>query len=198
MTSRKINKITINKLNNGDEDAFSEIFNLYAKRLHRFAYEYVVDVDECDDIIQNCFIKLWEARESIVSDDHLEGFLVTTTRNFALSHLRKLQVRSSYVQQSRSKVTENEINLMALEDLDVESVTFKEMRTIVDNSIASLPEECKQVFLLSRQDELTYKEISSKVGVSVRTVERRISQALMLLRRDLKEFTPILFFLFPM
>ncbi|MGL4411193.1 MAG: RNA polymerase sigma-70 factor [Bacteroidales bacterium] len=198
MVSRKINELTINRLKLGDEAAFSEVFNIYARRLQRFAYEYIVDIDESDDIVQNCFIKLWEVRETIESESHLEGFLVTTARNFALSHLRKVQVRCNYAQMSKSKALEQEINLMALEDLEVDSLTFKEMQSIVDSSIAALPEECKQVFLLSRQDELTYKEISTKVGVSVRTVERRISQALMLLRRDLKEYTPILLFLFPM
>lgn len=184
----------IEKLKQGDKDAFSYIYEKYSAKLRFFANEYLLDSNDSMDIVQNVYIQLIENIKDLDEKTNLEAYLITSTRNASISYLRKLKIRQNYFD-NQIKKDERDFNLMALESFEFSELTFAEMREIVTESIAQLPPKCREVFLLSRQDQLKYDEIADKLDVSKRTVERRMTEALSILRVKLKDYYPLLMFM---
>ncbi|MGL5636987.1 MAG: RNA polymerase sigma-70 factor [Bacteroidales bacterium] len=175
------------RLKEGNETAFTEVYNRYSRRLHYFANEYLQNSDESMDIVQNVFIQLYESAPGLDADSNLEAFLITSTKNACISQLRKNKVRQQYFQSTVQNM-ELELNLKALEAFEYSDVTFNEVRESVKTAIEELPPKCKEVFLMSRQKQMKYQEIAEVLDVSKRTVERRMTEALGLLKSKLKEF----------
>lgn len=180
------------RLKEGNKTAFTEVYNKYSRRLHYFANEYLQNSDESMDIVQNVFIQLYESVPGLDADSNLEAFLITSTKNACISQLRKNKVRQQYFQTTVQNM-ELELNLKALEAFEYSDVTFNEVRDSVKVAIEELPPKCKEVFLLSRQKQLKYQEIAQELDVSTRTVERRMTEALSLLKSKLKEFFILLY-----
>lgn len=180
------------RLKEGNKTAFTEVYNKYSRRLHYFANEYLQNSDESMDIVQNVFIQLYESVPGLDADSNLEAFLITSTKNACISQLRKNKVRQQYFQSTVQNM-ELELNLKALEAFEYSDVTFNEVRDSVKVAIEELPPKCKEVFLLSRQKQLKYQEIAQELDVSTRTVERRMTEALSLLKSKLKEFFILLY-----
>ncbi|MGL4780348.1 MAG: RNA polymerase sigma-70 factor [Bacteroidales bacterium] len=175
------------RLKEGNKAAFTEVYNKYSRRLHYFANEYLQNSDESMDIVQNVFIQLYESAPGLDADSNLEAFLITSTKNACISQLRKNKVRQQYFQSTVQNM-ELELNLKALEAFEYSDVTFNEVRDSVRVAIEELPPKCKEVFLMSRQKQMKYQEIAQELDVSKRTVERRMTEALSLLKSKLKEF----------
>ncbi|MGL5788101.1 MAG: RNA polymerase sigma-70 factor [Bacteroidales bacterium] len=184
----------IEKLKQGDKEAFEFIYHKYSLKLRYFANEYLLDMNDSMDIVQNVYIQLIENIKDIDEGTNLEAYLITSTRNASISYLRKLKIRQNYFELKQKK-DEREINLQALESFEFTELTFSEMRERVNESIAQLPSKCREVFLLSRKDQLKYSEIADKLDISKRTVERRMTEALSILRVKLKDYYPLLIFM---
>lgn len=182
------------QIRTGDERAFHELFRKYSYRLQRFAYEYVADIDDAMDIIQNVFLSFWEKREQLPVETNPEAYLLVLTRNACIDHLRKAKVRFTYFNTTQDKLAlEQSINLSALETMDPDSLEIKELKRLIADTIASMPDESREVFLLSRKEQLKYSEISERLHISIRTVERRMGVALGAFRKNLKEHYFLLF-----
>lgn len=148
-------------------------------------YEYILnylfylsgDTKVSEDLAQDVFLQLWESRES-VRNETIRPFLFTIARNDFLKSTR----RAKYDLRFKSGW---------FETLDNESPEFitemKEFDDRLQKAIASLPEKCRVVYLMSRMDDLTYNDIASNLGVSVKAVEKQMSKALSLLRSEFGE-----------
>ncbi|MGL4292571.1 MAG: RNA polymerase sigma-70 factor [Bacteroidales bacterium] len=176
------------KIREGNEQAFQELFRQHSFRLQRFAYDYVADMDDVMDIIQNIFLTFWEKREQLPAETNPEAYLLVLTRNACIDHLRKAKVRYTYHNTTHERLAlEQSINLSALETLNPDSLDIKDLKRVISQTIAHLPDESREVFMLSRKDQLKYTEISERLHISVRTVERRMGVALAAFRKNLKE-----------
>ncbi|MGL5317819.1 MAG: RNA polymerase sigma factor [Bacteroidales bacterium] len=184
----------IEKLKQGDKAAFTYIYERYSSRLRYFANEYLQNSSDSMDVVQNVYIHVIENIRDLDEKTNLEAYLITSTRNACISHLRKLKIRRTYFD-AQIQSDEKEINLQALEAFEFSEITFSEMRSVVNESIAQLPPKCREVFLLSRKDQLKYTEIADKLDISKRTVERRMTEALSLLKVKLKDYYPLLIFM---
>lgn len=183
------------QIQQGDEHAFHELFRMYSYRLQRFAYEYMADIDDAMDIIQNVYLTFWEKRQLLPTDINPEAYLLTLTRNACIDQLRKAKVRNAYLNTTYDKLAlERAVNLAALETLDIDSLDIKDLKRVIADTIATMPAESREVFLLSRKEQLKYTEISERLHISVRTVERRMGVALAAFRKNLKEH----YFLLPL
>ncbi len=173
----------IRKLANGDQNAYFEIFETHWERLYGIAKRLLVESEPAKDIVQEVFMSLWEKRESS-SIENLEHYLARAVKFAALNAIRNDHFKYS-----------EEIN----SDLHLVSVTndleYQEFESKVNAVIAMLPERCKEVFLLSREQDLTNAEIAKKLNLSQRTVETHISNALKHLRKNIPKDAAIAVFM---
>ncbi|MGL4292750.1 MAG: RNA polymerase sigma-70 factor [Bacteroidales bacterium] len=182
-----VEKDLLLKIKQGDKDAFAIVFKKYYTDLVLFCGTIIQDRDVCEDIVQNLFLSLWENRKEITIQKAVKSYLIAGVKNKAFDNIRHEKVKCAF----------NEY-WFAIGDLeqsvyDTENyVLYSELSARLNHAILNLPEKQKQVFLLSNQDNLKQKEIAAKLGVSLRTVELRMHEALKILKVELQEF---LFFL---
>lgn len=146
------------------------------------ALRLVKNPETAEDIVQDCFIKLWDKREKLEISGNIVAYLARMIRNSCLDFLKKKRIQTS------------ELNEAYQGSFEVEdAMVTKDLQERIDRIIDDLPEKCRQVFVLSRFEELSYKEIAEQLNVSKKTVEAHISRALKSLRQNLKQFLFILF-----
>jgi len=169
------------------EKGFKRIFETFYPRLLRFAKEYVGE-SAAEDILQNVFLKLWEKRTSLPKDTNLNAYLLTMVKNQCMDFLKHQQVINRFfIKQKAELQREMEFNCYAISKFDPEQTDIETLERMVEKAIAELPEQCRKVFECSRYEGLKYKEIAERLGISVKTVETHISNALKILRVTLKD-----------
>ncbi len=174
---------TFERIKNGDEKAFDDIFDTYYAGLCVFANKYVEDIDLAEDIVQELFIKIWIKREQLNINNSLRSYLFQSVNNSCLNHLKHLKIRDNYKKHISSYKTD---------ELHYDTLVEKELNLRIYNSIESLPEKRKIIFKLSRFGGLKYKEIAEKRKISIKTVKVQIGKALKTLRHDLRDYLPLL------
>lgn len=167
-----------------DKATFEQLFRKHFKTLCYFALRYVKDADTAHEIVQESFLSLWEKRESIDPERSVTSYLSTSVRNKCLNHLRDTKKFSD--------------ELLSVENLPQDafyeqhiSLNAAEIATRIRLATSELPEKCREVFELSRNEHLKYEEIAQRLNISVKTVETQISKALAHFRIRLKEFMPV-------
>jgi RNA polymerase sigma-70 factor, ECF subfamily len=181
-------KDIIERLKSGDRTAFELLFQFYYPGLVIYATQFAVDRGQAEDIVQNMFVRLWEKRQRVQLVDSLKGYFFTSVRNSCLNSLKHQQVESKYIGQLYDL---SEKNLLYQPNLYIAS----ELQEIIRQAIDELPERCREVFVMSRLDQLKNDEIAAKLNLSKRTVETHISHALKVLRVKLKDYLPLLILL---
>ena len=197
-TANLIEKKILVRLKDGDSDAFESVFKFLYEPLVHFADEYISDLESARNIVQNIFMKLWEKHALVDPDSNLRAYLYIAARNACLSHLRHLRLETAYFEKSRKNYEDLELNYEALEELKMEQIDFSNLEKLIHDTINSLPERCREVFLMSRYDQLKNKEIAEKLNISVKAVEANITRAMNKLRENTKEYLQelVLFLLF--
>lgn len=174
------------ELQNGQERAFDYIFRKYFKALCAQANVYVNDLDKAQSLVQDCFIKLWINRKEAGNIKNLSSYLTFMVRNQCIDHIRK--TKSLKILHENAE-TETEIE--DSEDL-LNSHEFEEKLVLI---LAALPERSRMAFEYSRFENLSYKEIAAKMDISIKGVEALVSRALKTLRKELKDYLPLLIIL---
>jgi len=188
MNPAKLNKL-IPFLREGEKIAFEEIYNDFFGVMHHLSVQYLHDTKVSEEIVQDTFMKLWEIRETLNEQFNIRNFLYTITKNNCLNYLRNQKIALKH--QQNIKYLEIQFNFEALERLG-NFMEFEELREKIDNAIAALPEDLRETFLLSRFEELHYKEIADKQSISIKTVEARMSKVLRILRFELKDYVTLI------
>ncbi|MGB1241693.1 MAG: RNA polymerase sigma-70 factor [Chitinophagales bacterium] len=168
---------------------YQQAFDSYYQPLCNFAYQYVKDWDEAEDVVQAVFINLWKKRNQLEIRTKLSSYLFTATKNNALMTLRRQQYKSNYVEH----IQQNAVGSYQDNNIDEEAEQLLLKEKIL-TAIQTLPPKCQQIFKLSKLSGLTYKEIADDMSISVKTVENQMSKALKILRTQLKNIFYILFF----
>jgi RNA polymerase sigma-70 factor (ECF subfamily) len=176
-------------LRRGERSAYLEVYKDFYGVIYHLSLQYLHDRKISEEIVQDTFVKLWEIRETLNEQFNLRNFLYTITKNNCLNYLRNQKVALKH--QQNLKYLELQFNYEALEKLGT-YIEFEELRQRIEGAIASLPSEIRDTFLLSRFEEMQYREIAEKLSVSVKTVEARMTKALKTLRIELKDYLPII------
>ena len=174
-------RILLGKLKNNDQSAFTIIFTKYYADLVRFSFGFTRNSDVSEEIVQEVFLKFWENRSSLDIHTSLKSFLLKNVQNRSIDSLRHTGITNKYT----SVVLEHAI----LSQNDTENyILYSELQANLNQAMHKIPMQYAEVFQMSRLETLNYQEIADKLGVSVRTVEVRISKALGMLREELKDF----------
>ncbi len=175
----------------GDEEAFRFFFEKYYTDLCNFVNIYLNDPITAEDLVQDIYVYFWNKKENIRIETSVKSYLLKASKNKSLNYLR------------------NEKNRLAIhEKLANESATSCEIpedrednfrkQAIIEKAVARLPEKCREIYILSKEKKLTYNEISKELGISVKTVENQMGNALKKLREFLRPYYDELFILFLM
>jgi RNA polymerase sigma-70 factor (family 1) len=180
----------------GSKDAFEFLFLKYYKDLCTYAYGILRDRYSSEEVVQEMFVKLWENRESLIIEISAKSYLYRTVHNQCLNYINHLNVRQKY---SSDKVSETKHIYIAgpvSDHYPIANLLVQELENKIEKAIASLPNQCREVFLLCRYEELSYAETAGKLGVSINTVKTQLQRAMTRLRDELKEYLPLLIVLF--
>lgn len=180
-----------------DIQDFNTLFTENYANFLRFAYGYVRDQHIAEDFVSESFTTYWEKKEELDPQSNPKAYILTVLRNKCLNHLQQLKTK----QHIKNKLTEHAewrltISINTLEACNPDFIFSEELKDMIDKSINSLPPKTKEIFLLSRNQYLTNKEISLKMKLTTKAVEYHITKALSQLRISLKDFLYLLPFLY--
>jgi RNA polymerase sigma-70 factor, ECF subfamily len=166
----------------GDESAFDSVFRRHYAHLVRMAQSVVREPALAEEIAQEVMLELWRRRESLQVEQTFRAYLIRSTRNRALNHIRHQRI----VEREAAAAAVDPPSSPSAED----EVLGVELERAVRDAIDGLPEDCREVFQLSREQGLKYAEIATALEISVKTVEKRMGQALAQLRERLAPWLP--------
>ena len=179
------------------KENFDSIYVNNFSRLFLFAKEYVLFDEEAENIVQDIFLMLWEKRDALRVDVSLTAYLFTLVKNKCIDFLRHRMVEQMYSENIQHEYNEElNVKLFALESFDHNFSSEEDIEILLRNAIDKLPERCRLIFIKSRIEGKKYKEIAEELNLSVNTVEGQISIALKKLIEELKDYLPLLLFLF--
>lgn len=164
--------------NLSDPAIFEELFKRFYSPLCAFAYRYTENHDIAEEIVQDAFTYLWENSTRIEIRTTLESYLYGAVRNAALNHLKHMKVQEKYEAHAKHLELAETTDFAELDELEV----------AISDALSALPERCREIFEMNRQQGLKYKEISEKLDISIKTVETQMSRALKSLREALKHY----------
>lgn len=173
-------KILVSQLKQGDKKAFEQIFKKYSERIYYFSIKYLKLKEDAEEITQEVFVRLWNRRFDLKTELSFSSYLFMIAKNAVIDMLRKRQKESVFNEDINSGVESSSHD-------DSKSIEYNELHEIIQNSIQELPQKRRQIYLLSRDEGLTYKQIAEKLNISIKTVESHMRLALQQLKKSVGE-----------
>ena len=169
----------IQQLQQDDRYAFEIIYNRYVAKLYLSAYSILKDEDQCKELVQEILVQLWIRRKEsqIIS---LQSYLLTAVRYKVLKVLQR--------DAKKVIIEEGELEQLGGIKADHDRLTENDINRLLDQGVAELPEKCREIFIMSRKQYLSNKEIAEQLGITTKTVENQMTIALRRLRVVLKHF----------
>lgn len=187
--------IDLTSFRNGDENIFELIFDENYERIVGFCMQFIPDIDEAKNIAQQSFIKLWLNRGELKTTGGINAFLYTAAKTECLNFLRhekyKQQFRAQTIQEK-----ERQLNAEILESFQFDRLEFIELEEMIDTALQKLPERCRLVFEKSRFEGKKNREIAEELDIALKSVESNITRAIKILRKELKDILPLVFWMF--
>lgn len=172
-------------LNWDTEAGFEALFRALYTPLYRYAFGLLSDEMQAEEAVQEVFLRLWQQRERLAMDINIQAYLYRAVHNQSMNILNHAKVKEKYQQFAQQRTPQ-------YAEGPVQGLYAKELQQQIVQALAKIPEKCRTVFHLSRQEELSYKEIAVRLGLSVKTVENQMGKALKILRTELKDYLPAL------
>jgi RNA polymerase sigma-70 factor (ECF subfamily) len=169
-------------------DALETLFRSRYATLCEYVYHLVGSREVAEDLVQDLFVRLWELKADAAPGTLADAYLYKAARNRALRYLKHRRIEQRWAEGS---VTDGEAALRASCMTD-QSAETQQLADAIEAAIARLPDRCRLIFLMSREQQLTYGEIARALEVSLSTVETQMSRALKRLRSDLAPFLALL------
>ena len=169
------------KLKEGNELAFKALFQKYYSAMCHFAFQFLQDSEMAEETVQEFFVRLWEKRQSLNIETAVSQYFFRSIKNQCLNQIQHQKIRKQYA----SKMMESFHQAVDPEQYFMEVDLIKR----IEKCIESLPPKRQEIFRLSREQGLKYKEIADELNISIKTVEAQMGLALKYLREELKEFS---------
>ena len=179
LSKDNITQELLTRLKNGDILAFDQVYELYSHKLFSFVFKILKNEAEVDDIVQEVFVKIWESRNKLEDYKLLNSYIFTIAYNNSIDLIRKRISNNKYLEHLKYSASINFTPTI------ISQIEYNELNNQVQKLIANLPDRQKQVYLLHREEGLTYPEIAEQLGISKNTVENHMVKALKYLRQNL-------------
>lgn len=170
------------EIKNGNKSAFEKVFHHYYQNLCVFASKIIQDDDSAEEIVQDLFVKIWEKRHEIEIKTSLKNYLVRSVKNQCLNYIKHNKIREEHAK-----------TILSEKEGVPEKDDFIEIDLLqkIEESINELPKKRQEIFRLSREEGLKYREIAEKLNVSIKTVETQMGLAMKTLREKLKKYSTL-------
>lgn len=168
------------------EKVYENLFREYRKGFEFLAFSFLGDKEEARDVVSQCFAKLWEKRDTVISGDVI-NYLYTTVKNACIDYRRSH--RNKLVDKERDVV---DFYTEAIDKTDLSGLFVEEILDICRQTLQDLPDEHREAFLKNRVEGLTYQEIADAMGISYSRVNKDIFATLSKLRLSLKDYLGII------
>ena len=169
------------QLKEGNENAFTALYQTYWAKVYNFSRLYLTSSAEVEEVVQDVFVKVWEARIFIKENENFKGFLFIITRNIIFNQFRKSFNENAY----KLAILKSSSETYGIE----EEMEASDLQSYINKLIEELPPRQREVFQMSRDQHLSYKEIAQQLDITEKTVERHINEALKFLRKNVYFFS---------
>ena len=177
--------LLVQQMKDGNQTAFENLFHEHYEILCRFGLKWVQDPDQVEEIVQEAFVGIWEKRDSLNITGSFRSYLFAAIRNACLNYIKHMKVRAEH--QTYVQAITNP-NLDSADKL----LEASELQKAINKAVDELPDRCRAVFKLSREEGKKYSEIAEELDISIKTVENQMGKALKTLRIELKDYLTIL------
>ncbi len=172
----------LERLRAGDDAALRVLFDRYFRYLCSTAFHFLRDTDKAKDMAQDVFYELWKRRADLEITSSLKSYLRRAAVNRSLNYLKSQRLDFSEPESGQSTIASPEPSAQHLLEAETLEQAF-------DRALEKLPPACRAIFVLSRIDQLSHREISERLDISPKTIENQMTKALKSLREALKSFT---------
>lgn len=173
------------KINKGNIQAFESLFHRYYGYLCLYATKILNNPDAAEEIVQDFFVRLWEKREQLSIDTSVKNYFFRSVKNLCINHIKHNRIKAKHAEKVLTGMGAN----TSFEEVYVEF----DLELKIEESIQALPEKRREIFRLSREEGLKYREIAEKLNLSIKTVETQMSLAIKTLREILAKYKSFLF-----
>lgn len=164
---------------------FEQLFKAHYKALHAYSNMILKDTYVAEEVVQSMFLRFWEKRKLLNVQSSIKAYLYKCVYNDSLNVLKHEKIKTKY-----QHFTERTMNRYG--DSAAVKIELTELQSKLSDALNDLPEQCRVVFQMSRYEELKYREIADKLGISIKTVENQMGKALRILRMSLVDFLVLL------
>lgn len=172
----------------GKAQALERLYALYYESLCRYVLRFIPDPLEAEEIVQQCMLNLWESREKASEIKSFKSYLYRSVYNLAMNKIKHDKVKQAYVSETEQQLYEAYMS-------DYEETLELEMMQELQQEIEQLPDKNKRVFKLRFFSGYTTNEVSEELGITPRTVETHVSNALKILRKAFMGYEFVIFLL---
>ena len=188
-TYQSDNDFLLSAVQRGDQKAFDTLFRRYYPMLCAYGHRFV-ELEDAEEIVEDSLLWIWENRETLVIESSLNSYLFKMVYRRALNKLAHIDA----TQRADTRFYEEMQEMLQ----DTDYYQIEELAKRIEDAVAALPESYREAFVMHRFRDMSYKEIAETLGVSPKTIDYSIQQALKQLRVDLKDYLPLLLpLLFP-
>ena len=178
------------QIKSGNDKALELLFSIYFSRLNDFARNVIQDDVISQDIVQEVFVQIWEKRNEIATIN-IEAFLFRLVRNRCIDYVKHLKVINNRMLEIQISSKYEELYRIDFVGDEPYVLIERELKQKIEKTIQSLPERCREVFILSRLDGLKNKEIAGKLNINIKNVERHLSRAMQSFRKNFSDEIPL-------
>jgi len=169
----------------GDITAFEMLFRTYYQPLCQYAFTFLRDKEDAEEIVQSTFLMVWEKRETLSIRTSVKPYLYAMVRNACLNVIKHQKIKQKHAGEEIALADRSH-------DAVAQTVASNELEHRINMAVEELPEQCRMVFKLSRFEELKYAEIAAQLNISIKTVENQMGKALKIMREQLKDYLPLI------
>ncbi|MDR1456369.1 MAG: RNA polymerase sigma-70 factor [Tannerella sp.] len=180
--------VSVERIRQGDVGEYERLFHSCYKRLCIYAETIVGSRMDAEEIVCNLFVRIWERRERLSVRGSMESYLVSAVHHEAVNCLKHAEVEEQYRERVACQL--NHMDLLHPEGVDtpLTDMLEKEMYELIEKAVQTLPQQCREVFVLHMMDGLSYEEVAVKLNVTVNTVRTQVTRATKKMRCALSPF----------
>ena len=193
MAMLPVEKELVDAIKNGDIHSFELLFKAHYSRLCNYSFGIVRQQHVAEDVVKDFFVKLWENRVGLNIKTSLFSYMMRSVYNGSINYLRRHKSKETYIEEDKKA----ELMIEIVEDIEhpLSKLFLSEVQEIFSETVEKLPGKCREIFLLSRNEGLSHKEIARNLHISENTVKVQIYNALLVLKKAMAPFLSLTLFI---